>query len=235
MFLNQEHMEFPILEDIVDKLSKLIIMEKIIFCSLILIIIFLIYSYDKLKFKEFFDINLLGIEYDKRLYVGNQKDWSHKLKKGDLGVNGVTETNNYCIHVKNNNYGQNQNIDCLTQREVTDKIKRNYASSSQKICLKQTEAEIDALPHYSKDPDGLCITEHDAQFLKNIKPYLRNKVYEMRKRIIKSKPYCNWHGASISSTVSHEYGIYVCQDNMVTHYYPARYGVPNWRSDKLDD
>ena len=58
----------------------------------------------------------------------------------------------------------------------------------------------------------------------------------MRKRIIKSKPYCNWeNGASISSTDRHEYGIYVCQDSMVTHYYPARYGVPNWRSDKLDD
>ena len=110
MFLDQEHMEFPIFKDIVDKLSKLIIMEKVIFCCLILIIIFVIYSYNKLKLKEFFTLNLLGIEYDKRLYVGNQKDWSHKLKKGDLSVNGVTETNNYCIHDKNNNYGQNQTI-----------------------------------------------------------------------------------------------------------------------------
>ena len=43
-----------------------------------------------------------------------------------------------------------------------------------------SQEEIDALPHYSKDPDGLCITEHDARFLKNIKPYLKNKVYEIK-------------------------------------------------------
>ena len=210
-------------------------MEKVIFCSLILILIFFIYFFNKLRNKEFFDFNLLDIEYDKRLYVGDSKDWSHKLKKGDLGVNGVTETNNYCIHPKKNNYGQNQKIDCLTQKEVTDKIKRNYADFSTKICLKQTEEEIDALPHYSKDLDGLCITEDDARFLKNVKPYLKNKVYQMRKRIIKSKPYCNWHGKSISSTYGFEYGYYICQDNMVSHYYPSRYGTPAWRSDKLDD
>lgn len=210
-------------------------MGKVIFCSLILILIFLSYFFNKSQNKEFFDFTLLGIEYDKRLYVGNQKDWSYKLRKGDLGVNGVTETNNYCIHHKNNNYGQNQNIDCLTQNEVTNKIKKNYADFSTKICLKQTEEEIDALPHYSKDPDGLCITEDDARFLKNIKPYLKEKTYEMRKRIIKSKPFCNWYGASISATDRFEFGHYICQDNMLTHYYPSRYGSPNWRSDKLDD
>ena len=208
-------------------------MEKVIFCVLLFIIISL-FMFNKSKFKEPFDvINLPGIEYDKRLYVGNDQEWSEKLKKGAIGVSGVTETKNYCIHDTTNSYGQNQDIDCLTQSDIFDKVKKNYFGDGNKICLDSTESNN--LPYYSQSTDGLCITEKDASFLKNLIPYLKNKTKEMRKRTINSKPYCNWNGASISSTDRYEYGIYVCQDNMLTHYYPSKYGNPNWRTDKLDE
>ena len=36
--------------------------------------------------------------------------------------------------------------------------------------------------------------------------------------------------AVISATDRHEYGVYVCQDNMLTHYYPSKI----WKS-KLEN
>jgi hypothetical protein len=216
-------------------------MEKVIFCLLIFLIMSLLFMFNKSKFKEFFDvINLPDLEYDKRLYIGDDREWTSKLTKGDLGVSGITETRNYCIHKKGSD--PNQNSDCLTQDEIFNKVKKNYFGKSilkesgetdNKICLNTTK-NID-LPYYSQGDGALCITEQDAKFLKNIRSYLKNKTKEMRKRIINSKPYCNWHGASISSTGGYEYGIYVCQDNMLTHYYPSRFGNPNWKSDKLDE
>lgn len=188
--------------------------------------------FNKSEFKEFFDvINLPDLEYDKRLYIGDDREWSSKLTKGDLAVSGITETRNYCIHKENND--PNQDSDCLTQDEIFNKVKKNYFADENKVCLDSTTNNI--LKNYSKDRAGLCITEQDAKFLKNLIPHLKEKTKEMRKRIINSKPYCNWNGASISSTDRHEYGIYVCQDNMLTHYYPSRYGYPNWRTDKLDE
>ena len=188
--------------------------------------------FNKSKFKELFDvINLPDLEYDKRLYIGNDRQWSSKLNRGDLAVSGITETRNYCIRKEGTD--PNFNSDCITQDEIFNKVKKNYFGDENKICSNSTDTIN--LKSHSKDREGLCITEKDAKFLKNIIPHLKEKTKEMRKRIIKSKPYCNWNGASISSTDRHEYGIYVCQDNMLTHYYPGKYGNPNWRTDKLDD
>lgn len=207
-------------------------MEKVIFCLLVFLIISLIFMFNKSKFKELFDvINLPDLEYDKRLYIGNDRQWSSKLNRGDLGVSGTTETRNYCIRKEGTD--PNFNSDCITQNEIFNKVKKNYFGDENKICLNSTDTIN--LKSHSKDREGLCITEQDAKFLKNLIPHLKEKTKEMRKRIMNTKPYCNWHGATISATDRHEYGIYVCQDNILTHYYPSRYGYPNWRTDKLDN
>lgn len=47
---------------------------------------------------------------------------------------------------------------------------------------------------YAHKDHGLCLNRADAKFLKNISNHLHGKLTQMKNRIYRSKPSCNWHG-----------------------------------------
>ena len=59
-----------------------------------------------------------------------------------------------------------------------DKIINNPHKFKKQICIDKS----------------LCLTEHDAQYLKNLQKNLQNKSFQMKHKMFNSKPKCNWYG-----------------------------------------
>lgn len=143
-------------------------------CIIIFLVILVLCSFNYVREKFQVIVSFPYIISRKKTVIGNGS--IKEIKDGDLLVSGTSVSRNICIEDNDNRVGN-----CIDSR-MMNKIKNGIHHYGDKICID------------NENNGKICLTEQDAKFLKNIIPHLKMKKNEMRRKMVKTKPYCNWHG-----------------------------------------
>ena len=143
-------------------------------CIIIFLVILVLCSFNYVKEKFQVIVSFPYVISRKKTVIGNGS--INGIKDGDLLVSGTSVSKNVCIEDDDNRVGN-----CINSG-MMNKIKNGIHHYGDKICIDNENSR------------KICLTEQDAKFLKGLVPHLSMKAIEMKRKMIKTKPYCNWRG-----------------------------------------